>query len=180
MLKKTLIGVVLVACLLAPAAAPALAGQPGNDWVPFLTFGDFPLTNCADWGPGYNFSIRHIWQESEHILTFFNKDGSLDYIQMHVRMRHTFYVPGTDRSVAADTADTLIIRDPASNVFEFRGRFQQIIIPGTGPIFMDVGHKVFRAVWQPDGSLRFELISNAGPTAYTGNNFAALCAYLAP
>lgn len=180
MLRKTLVSLLAVVCLLAPAAAPAAAGQPDNAWVPFYTAGDFLAADCAAYNPADTFTLRHIWQESQHVQTFYNRDGSLDHIQIHVRMLHTFYVPGTGRSVAGETSDILIIRNPGSDVFEFRGRFQQIIVPGVGPLFMDIGRKVFHAIWQPDGSLHFELISNAGPTFYTSNNFAPLCAYLAP
>lgn len=175
MFKKFVFSVSMVFCLLAGFATPAQADAPDFDWWRYPVF-TYDAADCSQYG--YNFSIAHTWDVEGHILTFYNKDGTVDYTALHAKVLHTFTNKVTGKAVSGRTTDTFITRFPYTGIFEIRGFFQRIIIPGVGPIFMDGGHKVFYATWMTDGTLHFDLISNAGPTGYTENDFSALCAYL--
>jgi len=176
MIKKTVFSIGLTLCLLLVTAAPALAKAPDFQWYDNAPF-TYIAADCSQYG--YDFTIADTWDEEGHMLTFYNKDGSFDYVIWHGTVLHTFTNTVTGKSISATMTNTLIKDDWSDDIWEFRGFFQRFVVPGVGPIFMDGGHKIFHAVWMPDGSLHFELISNAGPTAYTENDFSGLCAYLA-
>jgi hypothetical protein len=179
MFKKFFASFLVVVSILALTFSPALAEEkPGFQWVdnpPLI----YPVVDCSDYG--YQGVIYDSWKEEGHILTFFHKDGSVDYIAFHATHSHTFTMAGSERVLNVTNHSTLIMPMPenADGVFEFNGVFQRFIIPGVGPLFMDIGHKRFYGLWQPDGSIIFEMIRNAGPTTYTSNNFTELCAYMA-
>jgi hypothetical protein len=179
MFKKIVFSVSLVFCLLVGLTTSALADAPDNSEFTIIPF-TYPAANCNQYG--YDFTINHTWEETDHVLTFYNKDGSVNYIATHAKMRHTFTNTLTGKSISGEATDKGITSGPLtfpSGTMEIRGFFQRIIIPGVGPIFMDGGRKIFSYTWMPDGSIHFDLIFNAGPTSYTENDFSALCAYLA-
>jgi hypothetical protein len=176
MFKKTLFSIGLTLCLLLATFAPALAKAPDIVWYDSPAF-TFIAADCSQYG--YDFTISQIWDEEGHMMTFYNRDGSFDYVAWHATAIHTFTNTKTGKSISSSSTDTLIKEDWSDDIWEFHGFFQRVIVPGVGPIFMDGGHKLFHGVWMPDGSLHFELITNAGPTAYTENDFSGLSAYLA-
>jgi len=176
MFKKIVFSISLVFCLMAGLFSVALADAPDMEFYTSPAF-KYIAADCSQYG--YNFTIEDTWDEKGHMMTFYNKDGSFDYTAWHGTVLHTFTNTTTGKSISATMTNTLIKEDWSNDIWEFNGHFMKFIVPGVGPIFVDAGHKEFHAVWMPDGSLHFELIFNAGPTAYTENDFSALCAYLA-
>jgi hypothetical protein len=177
MFKKTLFSIGLTLCLLLATAAPALADAPDIQWYDAPAF-TFIATDCSQYG--YEFTIADTWDEEGHMMTFYNKDGSFDYVVWHGTVLHTFTNTVTGKSISASMTNTLIKDDWSNDIWEFHGFFQRFIVPGVGPIFMDGGHKIIHAGWYDNGSPWFEIIWNAGPTmGYTTGDFSGLCAYLA-
>ena len=169
---------ILTIAVVGTWAAPAAAAKP-DFWKGYSPPIHYPVADCAPYG--YDFWVWNAWEQWETFHFKYNSDGTLNYMFQNLTMSHTFTaVPDTGKSVSAMTHDTLIWRDMNTDIFEFRGTFQKIIIPGVGPIFQDSGRKIFHGTWLPDGTLTFDLIFNAGPSSYTSNDFSALCAYLAP
>lgn len=178
MFKKRVLSLLIAVFLLAVWVLPAAADKPlfwKEDFPPF----DYPVADCAPYG--YDFWIWNNWDESLIFHYKFNKDVSINSVLVNAYAIHTFTaVPDTGKSLTSETHDIGIDYDLNDTEYDIRGRWQMIIIPGVGPIFQDVGRKVFNYSWNPDGTLTFELIFNAGPSSYTSNDFEALCAALAP
>jgi len=180
MIKRLPLSLLVAICLVGLIFSTASAGgKPGFEWYGGAPW-NYPVADCSPYG----FEGRWIynqWEEHGHSLTFYNEDGSVDYIAIHASMRHTFTMDGSDR-VVSGTGHTRAVRyfpEYLDGFLEIHGAWQRIIIPGIGPIFMDTGHKVFNFVFMPDGSFMIDLIKNAGPSNYTSNDFEALCTYLA-
>ena len=178
MFKKRVISLILVAMLLVIWVVPAAADKPSIVKVHFPP-NPYQVTDCRDYG--YEFAIYNDWDEYSREYTFYDQDGNFRQLRWHANATHTFYgIPDTGKTLSHTSTDLLIVRDLEKGIWEFRGAFQRVIIPGQGPVFMDVGRKLFYGLWLPDGSLWFELIENAGPTSYTSMDFEALCEALAP
>jgi hypothetical protein len=177
MFKKRVFSLILVVMLLVIWIFPASADKP--DRVKLNIVNHHYVTDCSPFG--YNFKVYNEWQESEIFFTYYNKDGDYDHNKIVADMLHTFStIPDTGKTLSNTSHTILFVVDPVNAIWEFRGIFQRIIVPGKGPIFIDAGRKLFYGWWMDDGSLLFELIENAGPSTYTSNDFETLCDYLAP
>lgn len=177
MFTKRFVSLLLAVVLLAVWVVPVAADKPDRVRASFVN--NHYVTDCDAFG--YEFKIYNSWEESDIFFTYYNNDGSFDQVKWVADMVHTYTtVPDTGKSLSNTSHTILFQRDIDNNIWEFRGIFQRIIIPGKGPIFIDAGRKLFYGWWMPDGSLLFELIENGGPSTYTSNDFEALCDYLAP
>lgn len=170
----------LIAVLLAGIAMVAFSVQPAAADKPYEEYWslEYPVADCTPYG--YDYWVWNSWEEWDTFHEKVDKDGNFSYFYT-AKMNHTFTaVPGTSVSLSAKSHTIFIDADVTDDIVEFRGAFQRIIVPGVGPVFQDIGRKVFQFSWNEDGTLSFELVFNAGPSTYTSNDFSALCAALAP
>lgn len=178
MIKKRFFSLILAVCLLAVLIVPATADKP-NVFKAYWPPTPYLVTDCSEFG--YDFKVYDSWDQDVIYFTFYDRNGDTRQERYHADIVQLYITdPDTGKTLSSTSQDTLFTRDAENSIFELRGAFQRIIIPGEGPIFMDIGRKLFYGRWMPDGSLVFELIENAGPTSYTSMNFKALCDYLAP
>jgi hypothetical protein len=152
--------IVAVAMLLAlaPSAfafgAPVVIGPEHEEGEGFIfDCGDFDIVDHYS----LDFTVR----------LFFDADGNL--------YRGVESVQGTDRFVNSETgtsisghfANTVLI-DFESGLGANSGIVFKIILPGTGPVFMEIGHVISNR----DGSI---VTFQAGPRDFSDGNFEAVC-----
>lgn len=175
MLRRLITGLLASTLMLAFWVQPAAADKPYEvHWEPFT----YAVADCAPYG--YDFWVWNTWEEWDLWHDRYDKDGNYSYFYNGAAVMVFTAVPDTGKSLTSKIQNLFLDLDPSDDIFEFRGPFQKVIVKGVGPVFMDIGRKVFRYTWNEDGTLSFELIFNAGPSSYTSNDFSSLCAALAP
>ena len=148
--------------LLAPTAsaagAPIVIGPEHEDGEGFIT-------SCGEFDIVDQFSIDFT------LRLFFDRDGNL--------FRGVESVQGTDTFVNSETGASISGRFANSVQIDFEtglganaGIIFKLIVPGTGPVFMEIG----RLISNRDGSI---VTFQAGPRQFTDGDFGAVCAALA-
>ena len=138
--------------LVGGLAAPANATPPerftetaGDDY----TFED----ECA---PGVD--LVGAFEETIDGTVFFDRDGDVVRIVEHISYRGTATRSDTGHTLT-DRADYTLVFDPVEGTATLTGKNYNITYPATGPVFQDVGRRIFNL--EP-----FDVLFVAGPADF--------------
>jgi hypothetical protein len=159
-LLRLVIGLTLLTVLLAPSA---LAAKPTVEHI----VEDEPFVfDCGEYG--YDFAIRFDAVQELTIRTFYDRHGNPVRLQVHGHYRGTITNLGTGFSVF-DRGNYMVTIDLNGEKETVVGLFYNLVVPGVGPIFQQIGRVVFDYANQT--------VTHSGPNDFfEGDSFAALCA----
>ena len=140
------------------AGAPIVIGPEHEEGEGFIT-------SCGDFDIVDHFSVDFT------LRLFFDRDGNRIRGVESVQGTDTFVNSETGASISGRFANTVLI-DFESGLGANAGIVFKLIVPGAGPVFMEIG----RVVSNRDGSI---VTFQAGPRQFSDGDFGAVCAALA-